>query len=141
MDFEQARPFLEKVHTGMVTTHRPGGGAHSTIIVCGAHEGQAAFVIVRGWSVKLRHLRADPRCTVTAVRPDWRAWVSVEGTARLFDYGNTEKEKMRLMLRDIFRACGDKDHPDWEAYDRAMVDQGAVAVLVTPDRVYGRLPG
>jgi hypothetical protein len=41
------------------------------------------------------------------------------------------------MFRDIYNACGDREHPDWEAYDRAMVTQEAVAVLVRPDRVYG----
>ena len=66
--------------------------------------------------------------------------MSVEGKARLFDYENTDKEEMRVMFREVFRACGDSDHPDWEEYDQAMVDQGAVAVLVTPERVYGRLP-
>ncbi len=140
MRFEDARPFLESNHKGIVTVTRPDGAAHSSVIVCGAHEGCAAFVIVRGWSVKLRHLRANPRCTVLCVTPDWRTWVSVEGTARLFDYENTEKEQMRRMFREVYRACGDGDHPDWEEYDRAMVDQRAVAVLVDPGHVYGRLP-
>jgi len=140
MNFEDARPFLEKNHKGVVTTLGPDGSPHSSVIVCGAHEGRAAFVIVRGWSVKLRNLRANPRCAVLCVTPDWRTWVNVEGDARLFDYENTEKERMRRMFREVYRACGDSDHPDWEEYDRAMVEQGAVAVLVEPGRVYGRLP-
>ena len=140
MNFEDARPFMEKNHKGMVTSLRPDGTAQSSIIVCGAYEDCAAFVIVRGWSVKLRNLRKNPQCTVLYVTPDWRTWVSVEGKARLFDYENTEKEEMRVMFREVFRACGDSDHPDWEEYDQAMIDQGAVAVLVTPERVYGRLP-
>ncbi len=140
MNFEDARPFMEKNHKGMVTSLRQDGTAQSSIIVCGAYEDCAAFVIVRGWSVKLKNLRKNPQCTVLYVTPDWRTWVSVEGKARLFDYENTEKEEMRVMFREVFRACGDSDHPDWEKYDQAMIDQGAVAVLVTPERVYGRLP-
>ncbi len=140
MNFEDARPFMEKNHKGMVTTLRADGSPHSSIIVCGAREGCAAFVIVRGWSVKLRNLRANPRCAVLYVTPDWRTWVSVEGTAKLFDYENTEKERMRRMFREVYRACGDSDHPDWEEYDRAMVEQRAVAALVEPERVFGRLP-
>ena len=34
-------------------------------------------------------------------------------------------------------ACGDNEHPDWEEYDRAMVQQDAVIVRLTPERVYG----
>ncbi len=140
MNFEDAMLFMKKNHKGMITTLRPDGSAHSSIIVCGAHEGCAAFVIVRGWSVKLKNLRANPRCAVLSVTPDWRTWVSVEGAARLFLYENTEKEHMRRMFREVYRACGDSDHPDWEEYDKAMLNQGAAAVLVKPERVYGRLP-
>ncbi len=105
MEFEEARPFLERHHRGVITTYRPNGAMHASIVVCGAYQGHAAFVIVRGTSVKARHLRRDPRC--------------------------------RRMLREVYRACGDKDHPDWEEYDRAMRAQDAVIVLVRPQQVYG----
>ncbi|HEY7492487.1 MAG TPA: TIGR03618 family F420-dependent PPOX class oxidoreductase [Candidatus Tectomicrobia bacterium] len=137
MTFEDARPFLQRQHRGVITTYQPDGAAHASIVVCGAYQEYAAFVIVRGKSVKVRNLRRDPRCTVLAVAADWRSWVTVEGEAQLFDRRNTEAEKLRVLLREVFRACGDKDHPDWEEYDRAMVTQDAVVVLVRPARVYG----
>ncbi|MGE3539007.1 MAG: TIGR03618 family F420-dependent PPOX class oxidoreductase [Candidatus Tectimicrobiota bacterium] len=137
MDFEDVRPFFQRHHRGVITTYRPNGAMHASIVVCGAYQGQAAFVIVRGTSVKARHLRRDPRCTVLAVTEDWRSWASVEGEAQLFEASNTEPEKLRVLLREVYRACGDKDHPDWEEYDRAMVQQQAVVVLVRPARVYG----
>jgi PPOX class probable F420-dependent enzyme len=137
MNFADVQPFLQRHHRGVITTYRPNGAMHASIVVCGAYQEQAAFVIVRGTSVKARHLRRDPRCTVLAVTEDWRSWASVEGTAQLFDYANTDAETMRRMLREVFRACGDKDHPDWEEYDRAMRQQDAVIVLVRPEKVYG----
>jgi len=96
-------------------------------------------VAVRGNSRKVHNLRRNPHCSVLSVKPDWRSFVIVEGQAQLFDARNTETEELRLLLREVYRACGDKDHPDWEEYDRAMVDQDAVVVLVPPDRVYGRV--
>ena len=75
-----------------------------------------------------------------AVSKDWRSSVSVEGEARLHDYTNTNSEEVRVMFREVYRACGDKDHSYWEEYDQAMVTQRAVIVLVRPVRVYGRLP-
>lgn len=137
MNFADVQPFLQRHHRGVITTYRPNGAMHASIVVCGAYREQAAFVIVRGTSVKARHLRRDPRCTVLAVTEDWRSWASVEGTAQLFDYANTDAETMRRMLREVFRACGDKEHPDWEEYDRAMRQQDAVIVLVRPEKVYG----
>ena len=139
MEFEQVRPFMETHHRGVITTFQADGLAQSSVVVCGAYQGHAAFCIVRGSSKKARNLRRDPRCTVLAVSADWRGWATVEGEARLFDYRNTDAEEFRVMLRDLFRACGDKDHPDWEEYDQAMREQDAVAVLVRPQRVYGLL--
>jgi PPOX class probable F420-dependent enzyme len=137
MEFEEVRPFLQRHHRGVITTYQPNGAAHASIVVCGAYQGHAAFVIVRGTSVKVRNLRRDPRCTVLAVTADWRGWVTVEGVAQLFDATNTEAERLRQLLRDVYRACGDKDHPDWDEYDQAMRQQEAVVVLVRPERVYG----
>jgi hypothetical protein len=76
---------------------------------------------------------------VSTITPDWRSWVSVEGEAQLFDYHNTDAEEVRQLLREVYRACGDKDHPDWDEYDQAMRQQDAVVVLVRPQRVYGIL--
>ena len=137
MDFEDVRPYLETHHRGVIATRRPNGATHSTIVVCGAYKSHAAFVSVYPRSVKIRNLRRDSNCTVLAASEDWRQWVSVEGQATLFDYGNTEAEELRVMLREVYMACSDTDHPDWDEYDQAMIDQEAVIVLVTPERVYG----
>lgn len=139
MEFEEVRPFLETNHRGIVSTFRRHGAMQCSVVVCGTYQGNATFVSVRGDSAKVRHLRRDPRCTVLAVTSDWRSYVVVEGQASLLDTRNTDAEELRLLLRDVYRACGDKDHPDWEEYDRAMRQQDAVVVLVHPDRVYGQL--
>jgi PPOX class probable F420-dependent enzyme len=130
MKFEDVRAFMEQNHLSVVTTHQPDGAAHASIVVCGAYQGHAAFVAVHGKSAKVRNLRRDPRCTVLAVKKDWHSWVSVEGEARLFDYTNTDPEEVRVLLREVFRACGDQDHPDWEEYDQAMRAQEGVVVWV-----------
>ena len=139
MDFEQARHFLENNHRGVVTTFQRNGAAQSSIVVCGAYQDYLALVSVRGNSAKVRNLRRDPRCTVVATAADWRSYVVVEGQATLLDYHNTDPEETRQKLREVYRACGDRDHPNWEEYDLAMREQDAVVVLITPARIYGLL--
>ena len=139
MEFRDYEQFVQNNHRGVITTFQRNGAGHSSIVVCGAYQGKAAFVIVRGTSAKVRNLRRDNRCTVMAVADDWRSFAVVEGEAELKDYRNTDQEAMRVELREVYRACGDSDHPDWEEYDRAMVEQDAVIVLVTPQRVYGMI--
>ena len=139
MNFDDATPFMESHRRGVIATRRPDGATHSSIVVCGAYEGNAAFVSVYPRSQKIRNLRRDPNCTVLAVSDNWRQWVSVEGQATLFDYSNMDPEDIRVMLRNVYMACSDTEHPNWEEYDQAMIDQEAVIVLVRPERVYGLL--
>ena len=139
MQLEEVRGFLESNHRGVINTHQPGGAVQSSIVVTGVYDGTVAFVSVNGRSAKVRNLRDDPRCTVLAVTDDWSSYVTVEGRARLFDDNNTDVDELRLLLRDVFKTCGDGRHSDWEEYDRVMRRQEAVAVLVRPDRIYGLL--
>ncbi len=139
MKFEDVQSFLERNHRGVVTTYQADGAAHASIVVCGAYEGHAAFVSVHNKSRKVRNLRRDPRCTVLAVTDNWRSWVSVEGEAKLSDYNNTDPEEIRVLLREVYMACSDSEHSNWEEYDKAMKVQEGTVVLVTPKRVYGQI--
>ena len=143
MEFSDVKAFFQSNHRGVITTFRPDGTAQTSIVVCGASpfdgDEAALFVTVRGSSYKVRNLRRNSRCNVMAVADDWRQFAVVEGAATLTDYRNTDAEQMRVKLRAAFMACGDKEHPDWDEYDRAMVAQDAVIVVVQPERVYGLL--
>lgn len=139
MKFEDVKSFLERNHRGVVTTFQADGAAHTSIVVCGAYEGHAAFVSVHSKSRKVRNLRRDPRCTVLAVTENWRSWVSIEGEAKLSDYNNTDPEKIRVLLREVYMACSHDEHSNWEEYDEAMKVQEGTVVLVTPKRVYGQI--
>ena len=137
MDFDEVRSFLKTNHRGVVNTFQPDGSVQSSIVVTGAMDEKVVFVSVNGASVKVRNLRREPRCTVLAVTADWRQYVVAEGRAQLFDSTNSEPEALRRMLRDTYRACGDRDHPDWDEYDRVMRRQEAMVVWVHPQRMYG----
>ena len=102
MEFQDYENFVKSNHRGVITTYRRNGAGHGSIVVCGAYQGKAAFVIVRGNSVKVGNLRRDNRCTVMAVSEDWRSCAAVEGTSTLMDYHNTDAETMRVELREVF---------------------------------------
>ncbi|MDA0770926.1 MAG: TIGR03618 family F420-dependent PPOX class oxidoreductase [Chloroflexi bacterium] len=139
MDFEDVRPFMESHHRGVIGTRRANGATHSSIVACGAFQGKAAFVSVYPRSVKIRNIRRDPTCTILCVDDNWRSYAVVEGQAQLFDYSNTDAAEIRQMLRDVYRACSATEHPNWNEFDQAMIDQKAVVVLVPPEQVYGML--
>ena len=139
MRFQDVVPFLAINHRGVISTKMPNGATHLSIVLCGAYKGDAAFVSVYPKSQKVKNLRRDSDCTVLSVAEDWSCYVVIEGKAVLFDYFNTKADNMRIMLREVYMACSDTPHPNWEEYDEAMVRQEAVIALVHPNKVYGLL--
>jgi PPOX class probable F420-dependent enzyme len=124
------------------TTLRRDGSVQASVVNAGVvrhpwRDAQVVGLVAAGGSRKLHNLRADPRATIV-VRAGWR-WVAVEGTVEIVGPDDprpaVDREALRLLLRDIFRAAGGT-HDDWETYDRVMADERRAAVLVEPRRVY-----
>ena len=137
MEFNDALPFLEQEHSAVVTTIGRSGLPQATIVRAGPYEGTMTFV-VRGGTVKLANLKRDDRCTVLVAKPDWTRYATVEGRAATHRQDNTGEEELRLLLRRVFTAAGGT-HSDWEECDRVMREEARAVVLVTPERVYGRV--
>ena len=126
----------------VVSTLRPDSTIQSSVVNAGvlAHPvtGEPVVgLVARGHSRKLANLRTRPRATVV-VRAGWE-WVAAEGPADLAGpddkLGDMDAERVRLLLREIFTACGGT-HDDWDTYDRVMAEEHRTAVLITPERVY-----
>jgi PPOX class probable F420-dependent enzyme len=127
----------------VVATTRRDGTVQASIVNAGVLadpvDGHAVVALVaRGGSVKLAHLRREPRVTVV-FRAGWR-WVAVEGDAVLVGPDDArdgfDPARVPQLLRDVFTAAGGT-HDDWDEYDRVMAAERRTAVLVTPRRIYG----
>jgi PPOX class probable F420-dependent enzyme len=128
-------------HLAVVSTLRADQTIQSSLVNAGLlpHpvSGERILAFVTYGTAKLRNLRARPELAVT-FRSGWQ-WATVEGVAELIGPDDTstqfDAEALRQLLRDVFVAAGGT-HDDWNAYDKAMVDERRTAVLVVPGRVY-----
>jgi PPOX class probable F420-dependent enzyme len=129
----------------VVSTVRADGSVQSSVVNAGvlrhplrdgAQVEQVVGFVTYG-KAKLANLRARPQITVT-FRWGW-AWAAVEGRAELIGpddpVAGTDEERLRLLLREVFRAAGGS-HDDWDAYDREMAEQRRTVVLIAPGRIY-----
>ncbi len=137
MSFEDWRSFFEEHNNAVITTFRRNGAAQTSVVNAGAYKEGVVTVLI-GSSAKLKNLARDPRCTVIVVSGNWGEWAVIEGKVEITDWDNTDHEKLRLELRDAYRACGGGEHPDWEEYDRVMKEDRRAIVLIKPDHAYGQ---
>jgi PPOX class probable F420-dependent enzyme len=126
----------------VVSTLRADQTIQASVINAGviAHPatGQPALGFVTYGPVKLTNLRARPQIALT-FRSGWQ-WATVEGRAELAGPDDPQNwlsgpDELRLLLRDVFTACGGS-HDNWAEYDRTMVEQRRTVVLIAPARVY-----
>jgi PPOX class probable F420-dependent enzyme len=139
VDLDPVRSMVAGDHgLATVAVVRADGTPHVSLVNAGVldhlHTGDPVAAYVTYGPVKLRSLRARP-ATVLTWRVGWR-WIAVDGDSEIVGPDETDPESLRLLLRAVFAAAGGT-HDDWDTYDRVMREEGRVAVLVTPRRVYG----
>lgn len=131
----------------VLVTQRANGGMQASVVSAGvmAHPsgGQEVVALVaRGRTVKLANLRRNAAATV--IFRAGHEWLSVEGRADLIGpddaFAGFAVEGVPQLLRDVFTAAGGT-HDNWPEYDRVMAEDRRCAVLVRPERIYGRFSG
>lgn len=89
---------------------------------------------------KTRNLRRDPRAAIHVSSDDGWAYAVAEGDAVLTppaaDPGDDTVEGLVALYRSI---AG--EHPDWDDYRRAMVDDRRVLMTLPIAHLYGMPPG
>ncbi len=127
----------------VVSTVRADGTVQSSLVNAGVLVHPISNVDVLGFVAagrarKLVNLRARPRLTAVA-HAGWE-WAAVEGPVHVIGpddpVAGIDAEALRLLHRAVFTAAGGT-HDDWDTYDRVMREEGRVAVLVEPVRIYG----
>jgi PPOX class probable F420-dependent enzyme len=133
---DNVREFASQTHRGVLTTFRRNGAAQMSIVSCGPYRNGVAFTTTAD-RAKLLNLKRNPRCSLLISQEDWWGYVVLEGHAEVLSADNTDAEEFRMALRDAYRAASGTEHPNWEEYDRAMIDDRRSVIIVLPDRIYG----
>ena len=116
--------FLANPFVGAVTTLRKDGSPHTTVVWVDYDDGTVRFNTAVG-RAKERHLRDDPRVSVTVVDPsNAYKWVSVTGRGELTTDGADEH------INKLTKKYIDKDE-----YPFRGPGEQRIMIRVTPERV------
>jgi PPOX class probable F420-dependent enzyme len=88
---------------------------------------------------KTRNLRRDPRASLYVTTPDLWRYLVVEATAELSPVAREVDDPTVGELVELYRAIHG-DHPDWDEYRTAMVDDQRLVLRLSLQRVYGFPP-
>jgi PPOX class probable F420-dependent enzyme len=89
---------------------------------------------------KTRNLRRDPRASIHVCSDDGWAYAVAEGEATLTPPAAAPDDDTVEALIALYRNIAG-EHPDWDDYRRAMVDDRRVLLTIPIAHVYGMPPG
>ncbi|EKF24400.1 putative pyridoxine/pyridoxamine 5'-phosphate oxidase [Mycolicibacterium hassiacum DSM 44199] len=89
---------------------------------------------------KTRNLRRDPRASLHVSADDGWSYAVAEGNAVLTPPAASPDDEVVEGLIALYRDIAG-EHPDWDEYRRAMVDERRVLMTMPISHVYGLPPG
>ena len=124
-----AREFIAKNHRAVMATIRSDGMAQMSNVAQAFLDGHIE-VSTRSASAKVRNLRRDPRVTMLILGDEsWYQYVVVYGRVEILELPGAASN-----LRSIYRFIAG-EHPNWEEFDQAMIDESRVVLRVAIDRI------
>jgi PPOX class probable F420-dependent enzyme len=128
VDREALVAFLRPRHRAILITTRADGRPQSSPVACGVDGDGRVVISTYPQRAKAANARRDPRVSLCVLSDEWNGpWVQVDGTAEVLDLPDALEP-----LVDYFRGISG-EHPDWDEYRQAMVDQGKSLIRVTPE--------
>jgi len=129
--------FLAGRHHGVLATiKRDGRPQLSTVSFAYATGDRTVSVSITDGRAKTANLRRDPRASLHAASDDGWAYVVAEGTAALSPVAQATDDETVEGLVHLYKTLRG-DHPNWDEFRQAMVDEGRLLLRIHVDRVYG----
>jgi PPOX class probable F420-dependent enzyme len=127
VDRSELLDFVRPRHHMVLLTTRSDGGTQASPVTGGVDADGRLVIATYPERAKSTNVRRTPVASVVVLSDDWNGpWVQVDGTAELLDLPEALEP-----LVEYFRSISG-EHPDWDEYRRAMVDQGKCLIRITP---------
>ncbi|MYA85530.1 MAG: PPOX class F420-dependent oxidoreductase [Acidimicrobiaceae bacterium] len=139
MELSEAVDWAAERKLGVLITIRSDGRPQSSDIVYYVDTGVFHISMTVG-RAKTVNLRRDPRAVLHI--SDEKAWsyVSLDGTVELSPPTTTPGDATSDVLVDYYERLAGQ-HPDWDEYRQAMIDEGRLVARFTPTGAAGLIHG
>ena len=123
----------------LATLKRDGRPQLSNVNYAWDGDSRTLRVSVTDGRAKVANLRRDPRASMHVTSPDGWPYTVLEGTAKLGAVAADPHDAAVDDLVALFRAV-QGEHPAWDEYRQAMVDDHRLVLRIVVDRAYGIPP-
>ena len=137
MEIAEALEFIAGSHRGVLVTQRRDGRPQLSNISYALIDGVIKVSVTAG-RAKYHNISRDPRVSMHVTSDDFWAYVVVDGDAEMSEVATKRDDPAVDELIELYRAVLG-EHPDWDDYRRAMVEDKRVVIRLRPTHAYGML--
>jgi PPOX class probable F420-dependent enzyme len=123
-------------HGTLATIKRDGRPQLSVVSYGYSPEAGLLRVSITDARAKTRNLRRDGRASMLIQAGDVHQYAVVESTVTMSEVAAAPYDPAVEELVELYRSIAG-EHPDWDEFRAAMVEQGRLVLRLPIDRVYG----
>ena len=135
MELATALDFIRDQRQGILITLKSDGRPQSSNIAYALGDDGIIRISITDSRAKTTNMRRDPRVSLHVNRSDFYAYAVIEAEAELAPVAAVDDATVNELV-EYYRAVAG-EHPDWDEYRQAMVDDGRLLLKLTPTRAYG----
>jgi len=136
MELDEALAWVaEKTH-GILITIRRDGRAQSSDISFTLKDGKFCISATAS-RAKTRNLLKDDRAVLHVTSPKTWSYISFDGTVEVTSPAQTKNDEVNQELAEIYQRILGEEHPNWEEFQQAMINDGRLVLRFVPQSAVG----
>lgn len=129
VDLAQLLEFVRPRHHMVLITRRADGSPQASPVTGGVDGSGRIVISTYPERAKTRNARRRAEVSVLVLSDEWNgAWVQLDGDCEVLDVPEAVEQFV-----DYYRSIAG-EHPDWDEYRQAMIEQRKSLLRITPTR-------
>ena len=137
MELSEALDAARRTRQSTLVTLKSDGKPQLSNVLHTVGEDGLIRVSVTDDRAKTRNLRREPWAALHLNVGTFWSYVVIEGDVTLSDVTTEPGDAASDELVEVYRGTAGQEHPDWDDYRRAMVEEQRLVIRLAPRRAYG----
>ncbi len=138
MDLHRTLEWAAARKHGVLITIRRDGRPQSSDVVF-AVDGDVIRISLTNDRAKTVNMRRDPRVVMHITEPGSWSYASIDGVVELSPVTTDPNDSTAEELVELYRAVSGEEHPDWDEYRQAMINEGRLVARLHGKSAVGQI--
>lgn len=138
MELDDALAYVRDRRQGVIVAIKADGRPQLSNIVYAVDDDGTIRISATAGRAKTNNFQRDPRASLHVTDDQFGSYCVIEGDVEVTAVTTEPGDAASNALVDYYsKLVG--EHPDWDEYRQAMIDEGRLMLLLRPTRAYGML--